>query len=391
MKKMLLAAVCGLTAIACVGVADAAREYGLKPPFDVQEVRAKTGHPDNKEFSCEAPPAPMRDIQVESFYSNADASASVVDPEKYAAYKAASKPASTFEVGLESTANRYVRSNPPRPELAACVLKWLDTWAQGGALLGSVNKNGEYTRKWLLGSVASAYMQIRGEPSLDPEKKKHVTAWMRQVADVVRNDFSRDAQLKSRQNNHLFWAAWSVGAAGMALNDDSMFRWAIEKEKFGINSIQADGTLPTELARGRRAYLYHLFAAMPLFMLAEAADRNGVDLFHENNDGLKRLGEVSLKNLGNPAYFAKLTGEQQDLTHVGTPSDLGWVEIYRQHYQDPKADAALREFRPMKQSRFGGNITLLYSQIYVKGPEKPHDKAEDDSGDKSTSKDDGAG
>jgi poly(beta-D-mannuronate) lyase len=186
----------------------------------------------------------------------------------------------------------------------------------------------------------------------------------------VRDDFSRDSRLRSRQNNHLYWAAWSVGAAGMALDDDSMFRWAIEKEKVGLDSIQADGTLPTELERGKKAYLYHLFAAMPLFMLAGAAERNGVDLFQENNGALKRLGDVSLKNLGHPAYFEQLTNEEQDMTRVGTPSDLGWVEIYRQHYADPRADAALREFRPMKQSRFGGNITLLYSQIYIKPPVK---------------------
>lgn len=372
------AALCGVLAAAlCAGAAMASQGPGLAPPFDVQQVREKTGTLDKKDFTCPAPPAPMKDIQVESFYSNADGSASVVDPEKYAAYKAASKPASVFEISLASTANRYVRSNPPRPDLAACDLKWLSTWAEGDALLGSVNKNGEYTRKWLLGSIATAWMQIRGEPSLDPKQKQEVTDWVRKVANVVRADFSRDSQLKSRQNNHLFWAAWSVGAAGMALNDRDMFNWAIEKERYGLGQIQADGTLPTELARGRRAYLYHLFAAMPLFMLADAAEKNGIDLFHANGDALKRLGEVSLKNLGNPSYFQQLTHEEQDLTHVGTRSDLGWVEIYRQHYEDPRADAALREFRPMKQSRFGGNITLLYSQVYVKGPAKAHEKSEE--------------
>jgi poly(beta-D-mannuronate) lyase len=267
-------------------------------------------------------------------------------------------------------ANRYVLSNPPRSDIAACGLEWLNAWASGDALLGEVNKNGEYTRKWLLGSIASAWMQIRDEPSLDPEKRKEVTGWIRQVAEVVKSDFSRDGRLKSRRNNHLYWAGWGVAAAGMALDDTRMFDWGVDKARVGIDDIQQDGTLPLELARGQRAYLYHLFAAMPLFMLANAAEKNGIDLFRENDNGLKRLGELCLKNLGHPDDFQQMTGKVQDLTHVGTASDLGWVEIYRQHYQDPRADAALQEFRPMKHSRFGGNITLLYSQILLQSQKK---------------------
>ncbi|MEZ0226301.1 MAG: alginate lyase family protein [Alphaproteobacteria bacterium] len=356
------------------GITEAATGYGLSPPFDVKSVRAKTGGRDTKAFACAASPAPMKDLHMESFYRKDDATSSAVDPQAYAVYKAATKPASVYEVGLESMANRYVRSNPPRPELAQCPLDWLATWAKGGALLGDVNKNGEYTRKWLLGSIASAWLQIRDEPSLDSRKKADVTNWIREVAGRVRDDFSRDTQLKSRQNNHLYWAAWSVAAAGMVTGDRGLFDWGMEKARFGINQIQADGTLPNELARGRRAYLYHLFSAMPLFMLANAADKNGIDLFQENNGALRRLGNVLLGDLGNPSYFREITREEQDMAHAGTRSDLGWVEIYRQHYDDPRADAALRAFRPMKQSRFGGNITLLYGQLAVKAPQKRDNK-----------------
>ena len=343
-----------------------AEASSLTPPFDVRAVRAGTGINDRKDFTCEKPPVPMQDLHMESFYSKEGGTASVVDPAAYAAYKAANKPGSEFEVKLEAMSNRYVRSNPPRADIASCALDWLATWAEAGALLGDVNKNGEYTRSWLIGSIASAYMQIRNEPSLDAAKLKEVTSWIRTIAEAVKSDFSREADLNSRRNNHLYWAAWGVGAAGMALNDDSLFRWAVEKTRVGINDIQQDGSLPLEMARAERAYLYHLFAAMPLFMMANAAEKNGIDLFSENGNALQRLGKLCLQNLGRPDYFEQKTGKTQDLTHVGTPSDLGWVEIYHQHYNDPLADAALQDFRPMKQSRFGGNITLLYSQLAVK-------------------------
>src|SRR3954471_6240068 len=77
----------------------------LAPPFDVEAIRAKVGKKDHKPFTCDAPPAPMRDIQVESFYAK-DGTASVVDPAAYKAYKAASKPFSVFEINLAANANR---------------------------------------------------------------------------------------------------------------------------------------------------------------------------------------------------------------------------------------------------------------------------------------------
>lgn len=250
----------------------------------------------------------------------------------------------------------------------------MNTWAEGGALLGEVNKNGEYTRKWLLGSIATGWMQIRDEPKIDPVKRRKVEGWMREVANRVKADYSRDTELKSRQNNHLYWAAWGVGAAGLALNDKELLDWGISRARQGIAQIRPDGALPLELARGSRAFLYHNFAAMPLFLLAHAAERNGIDLFSENNQGLKRLGELCLKSIGNPAFFEEATSVEQDTARAATSSDLGWVEIYRKHYADPKADAALKAFRPMKQSRFGGNITLLYSELLVASPKKVENK-----------------
>ncbi len=351
-------------------VVSASQSSHLVPPFDVEAIRLKMGKPLKRKFFCKLPPAPMKNLHMESMYDKKDGTFSVIDPKAYAVYKKACKPASVFEIGLASMANRYVLSDPPRIDIAACTLDWLVTWARGDALLGDVNKNGEYTRKWLLGSISSVWMQIRDEPSLDQDKRKVVINWIRKVAKAAKADFSRDGHLKSRRNNHLYWAAWGVGAAGMAIDDASFFNWAIDKARSGIDDIQPDGTLPLELARGQRAYLYHLFSAMPLFMLANAAEKNGIDLFQRNDSALRRLAELCLENIGQPDTFHQMTGKVQDMTRTETSSNLGWVEIYRQHYQDLRADAVLQKFRPMKTSRSGGNVTLLYSHILMKSSRK---------------------
>lgn len=380
MKRMLrgqasLLAIALCSAFVIAVPANAATQSGLKPPFDVVSVRDDVGKKDKKPFFCKQPPAPMRDLHFYSMYKKDEGNASIVDPKAYATYKKANEPISKFQVGLTTMANRYVKSDPPRPDIAACDLDWLVSWADGGALLGDVNKNGEYTRKWLLASLSNTWMQIRDEPSLDREKSRRVTKWLHDVAEAAMEDFSRNENLKSRQNNHLYWAAWGVGSAGLATGDREMFDWAIERARYGIDQIQPDGTLPLEVARGQRAYLYHLFSAMPLFMLANAAEKNGVDLFHENNDGLKRLAKICLDNLDDQSYFVQLTGKKQDMSHVATPSDLGWLEIYYKHYGDPRAAEALKRFRPVKHSRMGGNITLLYGHVVAV---KDENKSTDD-------------
>jgi poly(beta-D-mannuronate) lyase len=154
-----------------------------------------------------------------------------------------------------------------------------------------------------------------------------------------------------------------------------MFDWAVDRAKFGISQIQPDGTLPLELARGQRAFLYHLFAAMPLFMLAETAYKNGEDLFTENDHGLQRFGALDIKGVIYPDVFKQLTGKDQVLTHVPSPSDLGWLEIYAQHYSDPRAPEILEKYRPVNHSRMGGDISLLYARINTK--DSGRDDAED--------------
>jgi len=84
-------------------------------------------------------------------YDKSDKSFSTLDPAACAAYKKAYEPIAFFEKHLVWMANRYVRSNPPRADIAACDLDWLDAWAKDDALLGPVNENGELSANgyWL--------------------------------------------------------------------------------------------------------------------------------------------------------------------------------------------------------------------------------------------------
>lgn len=159
----------------------------------------------------------------------------------------------------------------------------------------------------------------------------------------------------------MYWAAWGVMTAGIVLNDQSFYNWGLYEAKLGIQDIQKNGTLPLELDRGKKAYNYHHFAAIPLFMMAHTADVNGDDLFGLNGQGLQRLGEVILDNMENQTLFEELTDEKQDLTRTITSSNLVWLEIYNKYYPSDNNMKWLTKYRSVKQSRVGGDATLLYS------------------------------
>lgn len=334
--------------------------YTLKPPFDLAEIQSDLKHPYTKKFTCKVPPEPLKDLFFESMYDKNSENASIVDPEAYKTYKEATKPVQNFEVGLATTANLYVRSIPPRPEIASCVISWLTLWADAQGMLGKDNHSGEFIRKWILASIAMAYIQVRDDANISAEDHQKVRTWIAQLAARVTEDFTNRPDSKSRNNNHMYWAAWGVMASGIALDDQKLFDWALYETKTGLGQIQQDGTLELELARGSKAYNYHHFAAIPLFMMAETAYANKIDLFDFNDKALQRLARVLLENMDDQSYFEKLTGEKQDLTRTITSSNLVWLEIYRKHFEDKDADRWLEKFRPVKQSRVGGNATLLY-------------------------------
>jgi poly(beta-D-mannuronate) lyase len=350
-----------LLAFAACTVQTRTVEIALKPPFDISAIRTSVGKKDTAAFECAKPPKAMKDLEFESIYSNLSANSSIVDLEAQAAYREKTAPISRFENQITTMANRYIQSNPPRPEIAACTLDWLKRWAKQNALLGHANATGEQVRKWTLASASLAYLQIKDEKSLNKEDKKIVRQWLRKVSAHVVKDFSEDTDRMSRRNNHLYWAAWSVAVTSVALDDQRSFNWAMNQARIGIAQISAEGTLPLEIARGRKALNYHVYAATPLFLLAEVGLANGINLYAENEGGLHQLADLIMRSADDPSFFEQMTGEKQDMERTVTSTSMGWIEAYNKHYPSEKTEYWIKKLRPFHHSRAGGNTTLLYS------------------------------
>lgn len=336
---------------------------GLASPFDVAAIRAARGVPDDLPFKCKAPPSAVEDLKFTSIYEKDDASHSTVDPELEEKYRKAMRPLSKFETTLAKMANRYVASSPARPDVAACALEWLDFWARDEALLGRVNRVGEFVRKWSLASIASAWLQIRDEPALEPDRRARVERWIEQVAQAVVADYTRNPDSRSRRNNHMIWAAWSVAAAGVALDDRALFDWAMERATNAVDEIVADGTMPLEMDRKSRALLYHTFAAAPLVMLAETGAVNGRNLYGARFGIIHKFVARTLDGLQDPSWFEQVTGVRQVVAESTTPEKIAWLPVYESRFGTRAGAFANPTTEPLFLRRTGGDMALLFGPV----------------------------
>src|SRR5215510_12026804 len=90
-----------------------ASDYPLRPPFDVEAIRAAKGKPVTVE-ACPEPVPAISDIEGVSFYG--DPQGSKPDSAKLAANNVATRPLDFFLAGVVPAANRWVHSRPAQPE-----------------------------------------------------------------------------------------------------------------------------------------------------------------------------------------------------------------------------------------------------------------------------------
>jgi poly(beta-D-mannuronate) lyase len=272
-------------------------------------------------IACPAPPAPMRDIDIPRFYS--DAAGTIVDPQLKAAHDAAQNALTAYLREVTSNADKAVKRTKPAEQLVAadCALSWIMTWAKADAWLGTMaQQQAEYQRKWDLAGVALAYLKVRTLAT--PEQRAVIEPWLIRFADATARFFDNPER---KRNNHWYWQG--VGLAAVGLAADSRPHWERAKGIMAdaARDIGPDGTLPMELERGARALHYHAFSCMPVVALAVLGKAGGEDWAAFNNNAVDRLVLVTTKGLADPTVFDKLAGVAQERP---VNPFAGWAQLY---------------------------------------------------------------
>ena len=330
------------------------------PPGFAVPVRALDK--DARECPDDAEPY-VGELDFPSKFQGSDKARDDLNKAADAEYKRRIAPIRNFERGFNQQVEDYMRAG--HAGSLECAIALLDAWSRDDALLGaSTTHTGKSMRKWALGSTAASYLRLKFSPSQplrdDPDVQQQAEQWMDRVAAKVVDEWS-DQPLK-KVNNHEYWAAWSVMATAVALNDRSYFEWAMKQFRIGASQIDEQGFLPNELSRDTRALYYHNYAITPLLMIAAFARANQEPIADDDARALQRLANRILSGVDDPSAFSQSTGKLQNLADFSSNSKFAWMEI---HCWTLGCSEARRErmesLRPLKNYRLGGNLTELFA------------------------------
>lgn len=333
----------------------------VPPPGYFRAVAELQGEPRD----CAKTPEPYTgELKFPSKYAGSDAARDQVNPKAAQRYRELTDNVRLLENGVNKLIGRYLDKG--QPDDLACVIGWLNDWAEAEALLSETyNHTGKSVRKWALGSVAGAYLRLKFSRS-QPLKQysseaQNIEHWIAQLADQVVLDWN--AQPMERRNNHQYWAAWSVMASAVVLDRRDLFDWSVSQYQQGMQQVDKDGYLPLELSRQTRALAYHNYAMGPLLMVAAFAQANQLDLRGANHGALERLAQRLQAGLQQPQLFSAKAGYPQTLDDLQDNSRFAWLEPYCALYAcSPATDAWRRSLEPLTTYRLGGDITQLFSE-----------------------------
>jgi poly(beta-D-mannuronate) lyase len=338
-----------LVAISLIAISDVqAQGDKLRSPWDGRKIALT-----DAAYSCPAPPPFARTQEISSYYI--DSHASVIDPQKFAAFQKASEASGRLSQYAALAADAYLDKGSRAAAL--CVYSLLDAAAKADAWDGKMSGyQGVYLQNWLLSAVGIAYLKVRPSGLGTAAQQTDIQKWFGVLAVRVGEFF--DAEVKSmgenRENNHLYWAGLAIAADAIANNDNDAGQWALNAFRIGLENIQPDGSLKAEMDRGQMALHYHLYALAPLIMLAEMGEANRIDLYAENNGALHRLVKLCEAGLEDPTILEKRTGVTQVVTLPYGGSDIGWAVPYVRRFPDANLSALIAKAPWVRYTTWGG-------------------------------------
>ncbi len=296
--------------------------------------------------ACPTAPVPVRDLTLDGYYS--DKAKSVVETDAEARKQAAVEPLRDYLDTVTKQADRAILKQ--RGDAAACALHWLRAWTLGRAYLGTITrKQAEAQAKWDLAGLAIAYLKLRHFAS--SEQRRDIEPWLIAMADRARAVYDSPGKIR---NNHWYWLGLGLGAIGLAADSPRHWDEARRIMSDAARDIGADGLLPLEIKRGRRALHHHSFSAMPLVTLAEIAAARGEDWYALGDGALHRLVLATAAGLVEPARFDHVAGVAQEQP---PKPRAGWLQLYAHRFRGRLPDG-LPSSKP-RHRWLGGDVNAL--------------------------------
>jgi poly(beta-D-mannuronate) lyase len=296
-------------------------------------------------------PAPAGHFTIPSHYFNG--SHGPTNP----AEAAATRVYNAFEKRITAGMNQYVATGSHAE--AACALAQLDAWAQAKALLDYDAKESSqawFQVEWTVSSAGTTMSVLVNDPALDAAQQKRVIQWLDAVAHK-----SIGFEKPGEGNNHHYWRALEAISVGVIASDNDLFSHGVNVYKEAINQLDDNGAFPLEMARHERATHYQAFALQPLVLIAEFAERQGIDLYayqahkHTLRDAIVFLGRA----IDDPKLVKPYTTDEQMADYGG--SDYAPFAFYVARFGPDGIPSPILNGlkKPTEATRIGGNTTIL--------------------------------
>ena len=265
-------------------------------------------------LDCDRVPEPVVNLTMYVYYD--DAAGSVINKSKQEKAAQASKPIDEWNDKLNANSFRYV--NDKHNTSGKCAVAYLDYWAQGDALLGTIGGDTSATsyQKWVLGEAAAVYFKVRRAATA--EQQVRIKWWLNQLTVPVK------AYWNSRElrNNQITSSAAGIMQVGVLTDNKDNIEWARRVFNEQLNEVTSTGAFPNELKRGKMSLHYQNFEMQYLVYMAELSRLIGEDWW--TNEKLQRAITFTINANLDPSIMEKAAGtKQKQLDNV----EWGWVGI----------------------------------------------------------------
>ena len=314
--------------------------------------------------TCVQAPEPVIGLDYGSRYTAESEDRSDLDEASNAEVEEALGPVDDFIEDLARGANRAQEGGDDAAEVAGCVVDAIQVWAEADALSDLTTMNAQISSPSRLAGIAMAYALAKPHAEADAAKQEVVEGWLeeRMLATMQYFD-SEDAPTNASRNNLRAWAGFAAAAVAEATDDGEIAAWGAETVELVACQADEDGALPLEMARGPRALQYQLHAVAPLVVSAAMLSEGGTDLFEVCDGAIHRIVAFVPAAFENPDLVNEKAGEPQTYFEGDDELEgfeLAWADAYLSRFDDPGLAAFVEEFRPLANSKLGGNQALLW-------------------------------
>ena len=265
-------------------------------------------------LDCDRVPEPVVHLTMYTMYI--DNANSIIDQSKQDKATKATKPIDEWNDKLNANSFKYLK-NTKRTTAGKCAVAYLDYWAQGDALLGTMGGDGlaaPFYQKWELGAAAAVYFKVRDVAT--PEQDARIKWWLNQMSVPVKAYWNS----REQRNNQIAATAAGIMQLGVLTDNKENIEWARRVFNDQLSEVTSAGAFPQEVKRGQRALHYQNFEMQFLVYMAELSRMIGEDWF--TNEKLQRAITFTINANLDPSIMQKLAGTKQEkLSNVA----WGWV------------------------------------------------------------------